>query len=143
MLAAVCDDINSGGIDAAVPENVGKLCKILFKTVEGACKKMPQVVGENLAWVYIRQSAQIFHFPPDVGSAHRPSVAGNEKGARFDVVLRHIVKQLFLKGLNNQYRARFSFERNRCFSFSGRFNSDELQFADANSRSADRLNQKI
>ena len=42
------DDVNAGGIDVAVPQNIRELCNVMFRTVKRAGKEMSQVVGEDL-----------------------------------------------------------------------------------------------
>ena len=47
-------DIDSCGVDAAVPQNVGKLGNVLFDAIESAGKELAQIVGENLRRRYVR-----------------------------------------------------------------------------------------
>ena len=47
-------DIDSCGVDAAVPQNVGKLGNVLFDAIESAGKEFAQIVGENLRRRYVR-----------------------------------------------------------------------------------------
>ena len=42
------NDINSGRVDAAVTENVGKFGNIFFNSVKHPCKQMAQVMWKNL-----------------------------------------------------------------------------------------------
>ena len=46
-------DIDSCGVDAAVPQNVGKLGNVLFDAIESAGKELAQIVGENLRGRYV------------------------------------------------------------------------------------------
>ena len=41
-------DINAGGIDAAVPQNIRQLGNVFFLVIECPGKQFPQIVGENL-----------------------------------------------------------------------------------------------
>ena len=65
VLSAGCHDINSGGVDAAVAENICQLRNILFHTVEGSGKQLPQIVREYLAGIYPGSFAQTFHLRPN------------------------------------------------------------------------------
>lgn len=47
-------DIDAGGVDAAVAQNVGRLGDVLFNAVEGAGEQFAEIVGEYLAGLYPR-----------------------------------------------------------------------------------------
>ena len=51
-------NIDSGGIDAAVPQNIRQLCNILLNAVESTGKELPQIVGKDFGRIYIRYMAQ-------------------------------------------------------------------------------------
>lgn len=70
MLSAGGDNINAGSIDVAVPKEVGQLRDVFCDTVKYPREQMPQVMGENLGWIYICLAAQCFHFPPDACPVH-------------------------------------------------------------------------
>ena len=59
-------DIDSGGVDGTVTQNVGKLCNVLFDAVKGAGKEFSQIVGKHLGWLYPCGFTQLFHGRPDV-----------------------------------------------------------------------------
>ena len=44
VLVAGGNDINSGGVDAAVAENICQLGDVFFKAIENSCKKVAQIV---------------------------------------------------------------------------------------------------
>ena len=45
-------DIDSGGVDAAVTQNVRQLGNVLFKTIEGTGEQLAQIVGEDFQAVH-------------------------------------------------------------------------------------------
>ena len=47
------DNINSGRVDAAVTENIGKLGNVLFNPVKYTGEQVAQVMWEHLSRVYI------------------------------------------------------------------------------------------
>ena len=52
MLRAGGKEINSGGIDGAVPQQVRQLYNVAGRFIKGDGKQMPQVVGKNLGSLY-------------------------------------------------------------------------------------------
>lgn len=76
------DNINSCGVDTAVSENVCELGNILFDAVKGTCEKVAQIMGEHFLRIYTRLHTKIFHFTPNVGSAHRLAISGYEDRTR-------------------------------------------------------------
>ena len=52
MFGAGCHDINPGGINAAVAQDVCQLGNVLFDSVESSGKLLPQIVGKYLAGIY-------------------------------------------------------------------------------------------
>lgn len=78
VLVAGGNDIDSGCVDTAVAENVGKLRDILFNAVKSAGKQMAQVVRKDLVRIDSRLLAKPFHLPPDVCAAQRSARSCNE-----------------------------------------------------------------
>ena len=48
MLRTGRNNVNTGGIDTAMTEDICQLGDILFYSVECSCKQMSQIVGKNL-----------------------------------------------------------------------------------------------
>lgn len=61
-------NIDSGGVDGAVTQDIGKLCDVLFDTVKGAGEKLSQIVGKHLGRLYPGRFTQLFHSRPDVAA---------------------------------------------------------------------------
>ena len=76
--------IDAGGVDARMPEQIGKADDILLQTVIGARKEMAQIVRKNLALRYARTFAKSLHIRPDVGTVKRPSAFRYENGTAWD-----------------------------------------------------------
>ena len=78
MLPAGGNDINTRGIDAAMPQNVCQLGDIPFHAVKGSCKQMSKIVRKDLLGTNLCKTAQALHFLPDVASVHWISLLGNK-----------------------------------------------------------------
>ena len=133
------DNINSCCIDATVPENVGKLGDILFDTVENSGEQMPQIMRKYLFGFHLCFKAEVFHFPPNICATHRLARAGNENCARREFLLGYIPKQFLLQITNDENVSRLALERDCSFAFADGFHGDELQFADTDASTANRL----
>ena len=71
VFSASGNNINSGRIDTAVTENVGKLCNIFFNTVKCACKQMAKIMRKHFLRIDICIFAQGFHLSPNVRAVYR------------------------------------------------------------------------
>ena len=78
MFRAGGNDINAGGVNTAVTEDVGKLGDVLFNTVKGTCEQVTKIMRKYLLRIYSRLLAKAFHFSPNIRAAHWLTVAGNE-----------------------------------------------------------------
>lgn len=70
MFVAGSDNINSRGVDTAMAENICELSKVFFYAVEGSCEYVAQIMWKHLLRIYTRLNTKIFHFTPDISSAH-------------------------------------------------------------------------
>ena len=98
-------DIYSGGVDAAVTEDVGELGDIFLNAVKRAGKKMTEVMREHFAGVYIRVPAKLFHFTPDVRAADWPACPGDKNRTVVDMVTPRVFQQLFLQTADDYNRS--------------------------------------
>ena len=71
-------DVDAGGVDAAVAQNVGQLGDVLFNAVEGAGEQLAEIVGKDLAGLHVGLLAQGFHLCPDIAPIQRPAASGDE-----------------------------------------------------------------
>ena len=68
MLVPGGDQINPGGVDIRVPEDVRQLRQILLHLVKGPGEQVAKIVGENLSGCDLRLFAEALHFFPNVAS---------------------------------------------------------------------------
>ena len=68
-------DVDAGGVDAAVAQNVGQPGDVLFNAVEGAGEQFAEIVGEYLAGLYPR--------PAGTGLSSVPGYCSDPAACRF------------------------------------------------------------
>lgn len=78
MLNTSGHNIDPSGVDGTVTQDVGQLGNILFDSVESAGKKLPQIMGEHLAWLYTGSLAQFLHSGPNITTVQRFAGTSNE-----------------------------------------------------------------
>lgn len=66
MFSAAFEGVDASGVDAGVAKQVGEAEKVFFGGIEGAGKKMAQVVGKDFFRCDAGLSAEGFHGTPDV-----------------------------------------------------------------------------
>ena len=64
-------------------------------------------MGKHLLRIYSRLLAKIFHFTPNVGSAHRFATSSYKDRTRSNLLLCCIAEQFLLQFSDNEYRACF------------------------------------
>ena len=89
--------INSGGVYAAVTENIGKANYILVRGVIGSCKQVSKVMGKDLLLRYLGFFAESLHITPYIRSIKRITVFTYEDGAAFYFLLFYILFEDFAK----------------------------------------------
>lgn len=70
VLGAGGEQVNAGGVDAAVAQHVGQHGDVVAGAVKGAGKQVPQVVRVHLAGGHAGQAAKGFHLGPDLPAAN-------------------------------------------------------------------------
>ena len=73
MLFSAGSGIDSGRIDAAVPQQTGQMFQILLALVEAAGKQVTQIMWEDLPGGNLRFPAQSLHHRPDITAVQRLS----------------------------------------------------------------------
>ena len=99
-LAVLCaggNDVNAGGVDAAVTEDVGELGDVLFNAVKCAGKQMTEIMRKYFAGVDICVPAKLFHFAPDIRAADELTRFGDKDRAGIDMMPLRVFQQLLLK----------------------------------------------
>lgn len=71
-------DVYSCGVDAAVTEDIGKLGDIFFNSVKRAGEQVAEVMRKHFAEIDVRIPAKLFHFSPNIFTAHWVAVTGNK-----------------------------------------------------------------
>ena len=66
MLHTCGHDIDPGGVDAAVPQNICQLGNVLFNAVKRPGEQLAQIVGKDLAGLHPRRFTELFHIRPDI-----------------------------------------------------------------------------
>ena len=92
MFGAGGHDIDPGGIDAAVAQDICQLCNILLNAIEGPGKKFAQVVGKDLGGIDLCRMAQPFHLRPNVASIQGGAVPGNEDSTALDTAFLRVIQ---------------------------------------------------
>ena len=112
MLCAGGYQIDPGGLDAAVPEQVGKLDNIMADLIENSGKQVPQIVREHLARLYARIFAELLELCPDLAAVKLLSASGAKNRAGGDFLFLSIAKQIAAEPFRQQNHADFPFEGN-------------------------------
>ena len=102
MFRAGRHDINTGCINAAMPQNIRQLRNILFNSIECTGKELAKIVREHLAGIDPGFLAQGFHLRPDTASIQRFSVSGEKDHAGADFLFFGILQQQFSQLTGNQ-----------------------------------------
>ena len=137
------NDIYAGGVYIGVSKNIGKLGDILFQAVKGTGEQMAQVVREYLAWTDLCLFAQCLHISPYIYSAHGLASPCEKDGPRDYILLLCVTEQLFLQVADYKYAAVLALTAYRSFSLVNCLDGYILQFADADARPADGLDNKV
>lgn len=66
MLDASTHNVDPGGVDAAVAQNVRQLGNVLFNAVKRPGEQLAQIVGKDLAGLHPRRFTELFHIRPDI-----------------------------------------------------------------------------
>ena len=84
-------NIDPGGINAAVSQDIRQLRNILLNAVKGPCKELPQIVWKDLGGIDPCCPAQPFHLRPNVTAVQRITAPGDEDGAPSDATLLRVI----------------------------------------------------
>ena len=84
VLGAGGHNVDPGGINAAVPQNICQLRNILLNAVKSPGKELAEVMGKDLGGIDTRCLTQPFHLCPDVASVQRLTVSCHKDNAAMD-----------------------------------------------------------
>ena len=79
MLFPGGDQVDSGGLNGAVSQNICQPGDIPAYPVEGGCEQVPQVVGKDLAGFHSRLCTQSLHLRPDLSAGETGPVSGEKE----------------------------------------------------------------
>ena len=139
MLGAGGADVDTGGVDAAVAQQVGQLGQVLVQPVERAGEQVAEVVGKHLFVGDAGGAAQGLHLAPDVAAVQGCAAAGDEHRAEGDAVLLHIAQKLLLQAGGDEHAAGFALAPYHGYAAAGSLGGDGGQLADADAGGADGL----
>ena len=71
-------EVNSCGLNAAVPQHVGQPHHVVAGAVEGPGEQAAEVVGEHLGSLHARRLTQGLHAGPDILPGNRKTVLGEK-----------------------------------------------------------------
>ena len=128
MFDAGGHDINPGGVDTAVTQDVGKLGDVLLDTIESSSKELPQVMGKHLGFFHTRNLTKLFHLPPNSTAVKRFSALANKDRPGRDMLVLSIIQQQFSQLARHEDRPSFAFAVHRYFATPHRFNGKIPQF---------------
>ena len=96
------EEVEAGGLDAAVAQHVRQLYNILAGPVEGRGEQVPQIVGEHLGGLHPRRPAQALHLRPDLGPGQTFSASGEKNLPGGDFLLLGVLQQLAAEFAGNE-----------------------------------------
>ena len=86
-------DVNPGGFDAAVAQDVCQPGDVFFKLIEAPGKKVAQAMGIDLGFFYLCCFTDLLQHAPDIAAIQGLSAAAPEDDAGPDLLLFHIFFQ--------------------------------------------------
>ena len=78
MFGAGGHNIDPGGINAAVTQDIRQLCNILLDPIKSSGKEFPQIVGKDLGRVHLGRMTQPLHLGPYVAAIQWFAGLGDE-----------------------------------------------------------------
>ena len=91
MLGAGGYDIDPGGVDTVVTQNIRQLGNILFNAVECPGEELSQIMGKDFRGIDPGGSAQPLHLRPDVTAVYGLSVLGDKNRTGFNAAALGII----------------------------------------------------
>lgn len=97
-------EIDAGGVDAAVPQQVGQLGDVLVQAVEGAGEELPQIVRKDFSGPDGGPGAELLHLPPDGAAVQGRTLAAAEQDARANPPVFCVLQELTAQLPRQQHR---------------------------------------
>lgn len=134
--------INAGGFYRRVTQNIGETRNVLVSLIVHSGKKMPQVVGKDLAWGNVGCFCQTLHFQPNAAARQRGAVAGKKDFTSGNFMSACIAQQFLAELGWNQDGANLAFEMDVGAPLLCRFHGEGFHFADTNAGAADGFHEQ-
>ena len=131
--------IDTGGVDAGMPQKIRKRDNILLHTVKYAREKMPKIMWEDLRCRHSGIMTQRLHGAPDAGSVQRASALRHKDTAVLDSPTLYVSPELFAKLGHQKDSSRLPFTADTGLAALHRVYRNVCQFADSDPRTADGL----
>lgn len=93
VLRASGHDIDPGGIDTAVAQNIRQFSNILFNTVESPGKELSQIVRKYLTLFNPGILTKLLHLPPDAAAVKRLAVFADKNRTGFDAMAFGVIQK--------------------------------------------------
>ena len=142
VLGAGGDQVNAGGVDAAVAQHVGQHGDVVAGAVKGAGKQMPQVVRVHLAGGHAGQAAKGFHLGPDLPAANAAAAFGAEDLAGGNALAAGKLFQLAAQPPRQQNGPHLAFQADLGAAAAHRLAGDVPQLRHTDAGGADGLQQQ-
>mgnify|MGYP000973129115 CR=1 FL=1 len=136
-------DINPGGFDATVAQDIRQSANIFVNAVKTPDKEVTQIVGKHFDRIHLRRMAQFFHLVTDVGPVDRPPVPGDKNRPALDGLLLDPGCQQLLKFFADQNGPFLAFHGNVCHAGLHRIHRDIGEFGNPDARGAQRLDDVV
>lgn len=143
VLGAAGHYINSGGVNAAVAQNIRQFCDIPLSTVKGACKQLAEIMGKYFGWLHTGHRAQTFHLRPYIASVQWPAAARCKDYAGFDPIFSCISQQHFPQLAGDKYGSSLAFALHAYLTAQNCLYRKIFQLGHTDARAAYGLQQKI
>ena len=137
MFRAGGHDIDSGGVDAAVAQDIRQLGDVLLNAVKSAGKQLAQIVWKYLAGFDVGGLAEGFHLRPDIASVERFPASRDEDRTGGDAAFLCIIQQQLSQLAGEQDRPRFALAAHRDFPSLHRLHCEEPQLRHPDASAAD------
>jgi len=143
VLLAGADDIDPGGFDAAVAQNVRKLGNVFLNSVKGPGEELSQAVGENLPGIHACPGAEPLHQSPDAAPVQRCSVSADEDRSGAELFFLRVVQQKPSKLPGDQHRPGLSLAPDHRLSLAHSLESEIFQLRHPDPGAADGFQNQL
>ena len=142
MLGSGGDQVDAGGLDAAVAQDVRQLGHVPADPVERPGEQVPQVVGKDLGGLHPGPGAQRLHLRPDLPAGKAAAASGEKDLAGGGLLLPGVLQQLPAQLAGQQDGADLALQADHGPACQGGFHREIADLADPDAGGADGLQQQ-